>query len=193
MKTMGDTKEAAAIYERVVAGCTARLGPMHVNTLSVQMNLANALCSGGDVEAAMYERCRGLYDLVIEGRTQALGAAHEQTLAAQANLADLLRDQRKLTEARALCELVVDGYNANPDIGPSHINTLFAQKNLANILMELPGEQGKAQHLLELVIAKYTAQLGATHLQTLGVKCSLADLLSAPQEVDADTLCPTGH
>ena len=99
--TMREWAEARRLYEEVVAGFTAQLGPAHVDTLATKNNLALLLMQMGERAEA-----RRMYEEVVAGLTAQLGPAHTTTLKSKGNLATLLDEMGEGAEARRLLEEV---------------------------------------------------------------------------------------
>lgn len=70
--------EAQSLYERVVSGWLAQLGPRHAHTLHAQYGLALVLRDRGLRTAA-----RTAYENVIEGYGAVYGSLHPLTITAQ--------------------------------------------------------------------------------------------------------------
>lgn len=72
------------------------------------------------------EEAHSTYDNVVSGWLAQLGPRHAHTLHAQYGLALVLRDRGLTAAARAVCQEVVEGYDAV--YGSLHPLTITAQK-----------------------------------------------------------------
>ena len=96
--------EARRLYEEVVAGQTAQLGPAHSDTLQTKGNLAILFKEIGELADE-----RRLYEEVVAGRTAQLGPGHVDTLNSKAALAAVLvRQHEEVEAAAALIEPVIE-------------------------------------------------------------------------------------
>jgi hypothetical protein len=178
----GEWAEAKRLYQEILAGVTAQLGPAHTSTLATKMNLASLLRDMGERAEA-----KRLYQEVVAGETAQLGPAHTSTLMTKNSLAILLRDMGEQAEAKRLLEEVLVGETAQ--LGPLHDSTLNTKGNLASLL-NMMGEGVEAKRLYQEVLADQTAQLGPAHTATLMTKGNLAVLLHGIGEhVEALRLC----
>ena len=78
-----------------------------------------------------------MYERALAGKERALGADHPETLGTVGNLANVLMDQGKLDEAKAMYERALARYERA--LGADHPDTLAAVGNLALVLKK----QGK--------------------------------------------------
>ena len=139
---VGDRAEARRLYEEVVAGQTAQLGPAHANTLLTKGNLASLLDKMGE-----WAEARRVYEEVAAGQTVQLGPAHTSTLITKMNLAVLLKQAGDLASAKPLYEEAAAGFTAQ--LGPEHPHTKIAVKNLATCLRQLGAPAPAAVAVLE--------------------------------------------
>jgi hypothetical protein len=144
--------EARRLFEEVLAGQTAELGPTHLNTLRFKGNLANLL-----VKLGQRAEARRLYEEVVAGQTAQLGPANSSTLLTKGNLATLLQETGESVEARRLYEEVLAGQTV--ELGPAHEDTLVTKLNLAVLHM---GDLAGALPLFEDAVAGFT-KLGPGH------------------------------
>ena len=100
---MGELAEARRMFEEVVPGQMAQLGPAHPDTLRTNGNLATLLQQLGELAEA-----RRLYEQVVPGQSAQLGPGHVDTLNSKAELASVLIQQHELEAAAALIEPVVE-------------------------------------------------------------------------------------
>ena len=148
---MGQFAEARRLYEEVLAGQTAQLGPAHTDTLVTKGNLATLLQkTGGWTEA------QRLYEEVAAEQTAQLGPANSHTLLTKGNLACVLQTMGERAEAQCLYEEVAAGQSAQ--LGPAHIDTLTTKGNLTGLLLDL-GERAEAGRMYEEVMAGEMALL----------------------------------
>lgn len=83
----GQTAEAKAMYEEVIAGYTAKLGADHVDTILAKMNLGLLY----ETSLKDYEAAKPLYEEAVRGFTAKLGEDHSLTQKANRLLQRCLR------------------------------------------------------------------------------------------------------
>ena len=91
------------MFEEVVPGQMAQLGPAHPDTLRTNGNLATLLQQLGELAEA-----RRLYEQVVPGQSAQLGPGHVDTLNSKAELASVLIQQHELEAAAALIEPAIE-------------------------------------------------------------------------------------
>jgi tetratricopeptide (TPR) repeat protein len=158
--------EAIPLYERTLAERENVLGPNHADTLTAQINLADAYKAAGRIEEA-----RDHYEQAAIGMTRVLGADHPNTLAAQGNLANAYQIAGLIEDAIALYQRVVKGMTRV--LGPDHPNTLTAQGNLGDAYRAAHRIQ-EAAALHQRVVEGLTRVLGPDSPTTLAYANSLA-------------------
>jgi tetratricopeptide (TPR) repeat protein len=168
MWTLGEFAEACALRQSVVDARAARVGPMSLQILGMQENLAVSLAQEGNTAEA-----KRLYALAIDGYTLALGATDLETLRPMLNLGIQLRKEGDTASARPLFQKVIDG--RAQQLGPHHLETLMAEFNMADLLT-IEGHLDEAQETYERVVSGIAAELGDKHAHTLTIKTNLASL-----------------
>lgn len=94
---MGRLAEARPLYERVLRGDEAELGPTHPHTLDSIYNLGRLCQAEGHLEDAV-----ALYRRELEGCASQYGAEHQETRSSASNLHGLLMQMGRADDASAI-------------------------------------------------------------------------------------------
>jgi len=122
--SLGYPKEAARLFEKVLATRQAHLGPDHPNTLSSMSGLAVAYRDAGQVEKAL-----PLHEETLKLQRAKLGPDHPDTLRSMDNLANAYLLAGQVEKALPLYEETLKLQRAK--LGPDHPDTLASMHNLA--------------------------------------------------------------
>jgi len=169
---LGESKIAAAQFEKARTLYTSHLGVDHRDTLRSMDNLANAYEDLGRTAEAVVLR-----DEALARERATLGINSPDTLGAMNNLATSYIALGRYTEALKLLEEALSLSKANQ--GPGNPETLRFAYNLARVFDHL-GRHAEALKLNEETLALRKATLGPDHPDTLfsmnNVSANLATL-----------------
>jgi len=156
---LGQPREAAAVLEKALATCQAKLGPDHPDTLKSMINLSASYGHLGRHAEALRLDQRALEPMKVK-----LGSDHPDTLRCMHNLAAgnaaLGRHDKALALHRHTLEL------QKAKLGPEHIDTLWSMNSLAACYIDL-GRYDEALALLPNALELQKAKLGTDHPYTL--------------------------
>jgi len=164
--SLGYPKEAARLFEKVLATRQAHLGPDHPDTLASMHNLALTYQDAGQVEKAL-----PLLEETLKLQRAKLGPDHPHTLRSMNNLAVAYQDAGQVEKALPLHEETLKLQRAK--LGPDHPDTLGSMHNLA-VAYRRAGQVEKALPLHEETLKLRRAKLGPDHPDTLASMHNLA-------------------
>ena len=174
LNALGDSAQAIAVGEPLIADQEQALGADHPETLAARNNLANAYQMAGRMDEAI-----ALHEQVLADRERVLGPDHPDTLASRKNLADASRAADPASEAIALHEQVLA--DREQALGPDHPDTLASRNNLA-VAYQAAGRMDEVIALHQQVLADRERVLGPDHPDTLAARNNLANAYQAEDD-----------
>ena len=175
LQARGLSRQAGAVFRKVVRIRMRLLGAGHTETLTAQHNLAGALHDIGELGQA-----EALYRKVWQGHRDARGEEFAHTLTARHELGRVLHDGGRLEEAQQHLSAVLDIRRRLQ--GEQHGHTLSAQHELARVLHDL-GHLQEAGREYGHVLQVRREQLGEEHPRTLTTLHNLACLMQDEGEL----------
>ncbi|MFN7918180.1 MAG: serine/threonine-protein kinase [Vicinamibacterales bacterium] len=157
--------DAARLYEQVVNGRRATLGPDHPDTLRAQYDLASAYNYTNIDEAIR------LNEATLAAQRRVLGNEHADTLGSMGNLASMYFSKKMFEPALKLSEEVYELRKRT--LGPDHLRTLNALHNVGTNLERL-GRNDEAEQAFLDTIAGRSRLLGEHHPITVNTRIALA-------------------
>jgi tetratricopeptide (TPR) repeat protein/LysM repeat protein len=186
---LGDSGQAIAVGEPLVAELERSRGAGHPDTLNARNSLAAAYQAAGRPAEAV-----PLFEQTLVGWQRLLGPDHPDTLTSQNNLACAYQDVGRFAEAILLFKLTLAARERL--LGPDHPSTLTSQNNLACAYQDV-GRFAEAIPLLEQTLAGRERVLGADHPDTLASRNNLEgayqDAVSPAEAIPAAGQSPAGH
>jgi len=174
LRFTGNANRGHTVAEDAYDQLTALAGPQHPDTIAAELELAFALWSLGQVEAARKhaQRVNSFYQ-------ERRGPKHPFTLLTAADLAMIRRANGELTTSRVQAEESSAGLRSV--LGPVHPYTLMSQMSAATGRLRV-GLVDEAYQLDQEVHRSLVDQLGDKHPTTLSAEVNLA--LSARERKD---------
>ena len=193
LKYAGRIEEAAAVYERVIAGRTALLGESDARTIQVRYNRAllhlqqaRALRGPENAAAADEFNRRGLREMtaIAADARDALGAEHPETLAAESERLLMVRvSGRPEASLDGYAELMPRMRAVLTDRHWRYLDTAANYGKACELVAEASADAGTRRRLSERAaelyieaIAGYEVVRGPAHGYTVAVTGWLADL-----------------
>lgn len=168
LQARGLSRQAGAVFEKVIEWRTRLLGPTDSETLTAQHNLAGALHDIGELA-----RAEAIYRMVWQGHCAVRGEAFPHALTARHELGRVLHDMGRLAEAEEHLSAVLESQRRAQ--GDEHGHTLSARHELARVLHDL-GRWEEARREYGQVLQARRRSLGDSHPRTLTVLHNLACL-----------------
>ncbi|WP_165939169.1 tetratricopeptide repeat protein [Streptomyces sp. BK205] len=175
LQARGLSRQAGAVFKKVVKVRMRLLGAAHPETLTAQHNLAGALHDIGELGHA-----EALYRGVWQAHRDTRGEEFAHALTARHELGRVLHDKGRLEEAQQHLSAVLSVRRRVQ--GERHGHTLSAQHELARVLHDL-GLLQEACTEYGLVLAARREQLGDEHPRTLTTLHNLACLMADEGEL----------
>jgi serine/threonine protein kinase/tetratricopeptide (TPR) repeat protein len=163
------------LYEKALKAQEKNLGPLHLETLYMKVNLGVNYNEAGRVAEAITLLEAAYREL------EKLDPGHRTTGFAMHSLAGAYRSAGKLELAQRLCERAVKLQRDR--LGPGHPDTLRSMNDLA-LNYRLLGKLDQAIALGSETLEGLKAALGLEHLDTLTTMDNLADAYQAAGKLD---------
>ncbi|WP_439813284.1 tetratricopeptide repeat protein [Streptomyces sp. P9-2] len=176
LQARGLSRQAGAVFEKVVEWRLRHQGSMAPDTLTAQHNLAGALHDIGDLT-----RAEAIYTEVWQGHSAIRGADYPHALTARHELGRVLHDLGRLAEAAEHLSAVLESRRRTQ--GDEHGHTLSARHELARVLHNL-GHWEEARREYRHVLNVRRRSLGDNHPRTLTVLHNLACLAQDEGQLD---------
>jgi tetratricopeptide (TPR) repeat protein len=168
---LGDSGQAIAFGEPLVADLERLLGAGHPDTLTAENSLAAAYQASGQTGRAI-----PLFERTWAGRRRTVGPSHPHSLNSQHNLAVAYQDVGRTAEAIPLFKSALAGRERV--LGSSHPSTLDSRANLARAYQDA-GRAAEAIPLLEQTLIGQEQILGHDHPDTMTTRDDLASARGA--------------
>ena len=162
----GDSIQATADFEKLLADYVRLVGPDNRNTLNARNSLAICRGEAGDSDGAVRD-----FENLLADYMRLLGADDPRTLGARANLARWRGETGDLAGAITATEELVADYVRL--LGPSHPDTLRARHNLASWRVDA-ADPAQAAPELEKVVSDVLSVFGPDHPHTLDARQNFA-------------------
>lgn len=166
---LGHYPEAEEGFRWLIATCTAKYGPDHIDTLISRCYRALALERMDRLVEAQAEQ-----ESVLTALEVTWGPEHYVTLQSRSNLAAVMRKQGRLEESRETYERVLEVRTRV--LGADHIATLQCHALLAAVLAE-EGRLAEAAATFQEVLIRYTRRFGNLHPEILQIRREYVDIL----------------
>lgn len=154
-QTKATSKEAEAMYRRVLTQIERDVGYRHPYRLTALANIAESLKIQGRCEES-----RGLYREVLVQQSEVLGPEHPQTLMTMYSLARVLNEQGEIKEAE---ELHLQALVLREKVlGPEHPDTLMSGGDLGLIFAHQQRYE-ESVAMFKKTYAGYVAVYGLNH------------------------------
>lgn len=161
--------EAEEGFRLLVAACTAKYGPGHIDTLTSRCYWALALERMDRLNEAQAEQ-----EAVLAALEVTWGPEHFITLQSLSNLAAVMRKQGRLEEARTAYTRVLK--IRSQVLRPDHIATMQGHACLAGVLAD-QNRLPDAEAAYRIVIGAFARRFGDLHPETLQIRREFADVL----------------
>jgi tetratricopeptide (TPR) repeat protein len=165
----GRYSEAEERFRRLIADCTSRYGPGHIDTLTSRCYWALVLERMDRLEEAQAEQRSALAALEVTW-----GPEHFITLQSRNNLAAVMHKQGRLEEARAEYARILEIHTRI--LGPDHSATLGEHYALATVLAD-QRSLADAEAALRIVTSGFSKLFGDLHALTIQARRDYAEIL----------------
>ena len=172
----GNTKDAIAAFEVLLADQVREMGADNPSTLRTRNNLACWLGEAGRVDEAI-----AAFEVLLADQVRELGADNPSTLTTRNNLAGWLGRAGRVDEAIAAFEVLLA--DQVRELGADNPSTLTTRNNLASCLGRA-GRVDEAIAAIEVLLADQVRELGADNPSTLRTRNNLASFLGEAGRVD---------
>ena len=156
------------MYKKVLLINKAYYGEEHVETAKTRHNLALALKSSGDLQAA-----KTLFEEVLAINKAHYGDEHVKTAIVMNSFAGALLQLDDASAAKVLFEKVLSIFTVN--YGDEHVMTVRTMGNLGNALLQL-GDASAAKVFFEKELMAYEVACGEQDSRVVGIHLKLAQV-----------------